>query len=141
MEGKREKANMLLHTGGNTAENSPEVASPTGSLISLVSISSNSKSHDGVFLRPGAVTRSETYKHKMLNVDVDSDFSPEGYSILASSPSPLLSDYSSSTRSGGLSHKLVKRPSIDSGIHMTGVYERSKSVKHNTSRETPKLSK
>ncbi|XP_044272246.1 calmodulin-binding transcription activator 2 isoform X6 [Tribolium madens] len=106
LELRRDKANMMLHNSFSTE--SPTVISPASSVASL----NSSKSHDGVFLRPGAVTRSESQKYKMLNIDLDSD------NIIGSKPSPLLSDSSASTR-GSNGQKLIKRPSIDSGIHMS----------------------
>lgn len=61
LELRRDKANMLLHSNHSSTEannnNSPTIISPASSLASLNSIASTSKSHDGVFLRPGAVTR------------------------------------------------------------------------------------
>lgn len=59
LELRRDKANMLLHSNQSSTEatTSPTVISPASSLASLNSIASTSKSHDGVFLRPGAVTR------------------------------------------------------------------------------------
>lgn len=55
LELKRDKANMLLNSGHLSIENtcSSTAVSPASSVTSLVS----NKSHDGVFLRPGAVTR------------------------------------------------------------------------------------
>ncbi|XP_060529808.1 calmodulin-binding transcription activator 1 isoform X4 [Cylas formicarius] len=138
LEIRREKANMLLHSNQSSVENtSPTVISPASSTASLASISSTSKSHDGVFLRPGAVTRSEYQKSKMLNIDIDAD------KFLMSSPSPLLSDFPSSVR-GSNGQKLIKRPSIDSGIHMScgsaSENIRPKSSKMSGTRETLKLS-
>lgn len=59
LEIKRNKANMMLHFNNSStdATSSPTVISPASSIASLNSIASTSKSHDGVFLRPGAVTR------------------------------------------------------------------------------------
>lgn len=59
LELRRDKANMLLHSNNSStdATNSPTVISPASSIASLTSVASTSKSHDGVFLRPGAVTR------------------------------------------------------------------------------------
>lgn len=60
LEIRRNKANMLLHFNNSSTEvasSSPTVISPASSVASLNSIASTSKSHDGVFLRPGAVTR------------------------------------------------------------------------------------
>lgn len=60
LEIRRDKANMMLHFNNNSstdAASSPTVISPASSVASLNSIASTSKSHDGVFLRPGAVTR------------------------------------------------------------------------------------
>jgi hypothetical protein len=45
---------MLL--GSSTSPDVPTV-SPAGSVVSLASVASTSHSHDGVFLRPGVVTR------------------------------------------------------------------------------------
>ncbi|XP_074029388.1 calmodulin-binding transcription activator isoform X5 [Leptinotarsa decemlineata] len=143
LELRRDKANMLLQSSQSStdAAPSPTVISPASSVASLNSIASTSKSHDGVFLRPGAVTRSEASKYKILNVDLDSDYNNK---FIMSSPSPLLSDFSSSTR-GSNGQKLIKRPSIDSGIHMScgpaAESYRPKSSKVYNVRETPKLSK
>lgn len=59
LEFRRDKANMLLQSNQSSTEaaNSPAGISPASSITSLASIASTSKSHDGVFLRPGAVTR------------------------------------------------------------------------------------
>lgn len=129
LELRRDKANMMLLSSSSsnsnntttiftTNESSPTVISPASSIASLTSIASTSKSHDGVFLRPGAVTRSESHKYRMLNLDLDSEYNIINSSrMLSAMPSPLLSDSSSSTR-GSNGQKLIKRPSIDSGIHM-----------------------
>ncbi|XP_063932843.1 calmodulin-binding transcription activator 2 isoform X6 [Zophobas morio] len=127
LELRRDKANMMLHSSNSFCTESPTVISPASSVASLASIASTSKSHDGVFLRPGAVTRSESQKYKMLNIDLDSDSNIIGSNkMLGSMPSPLLSDSSASTR-GSNGQKLIKRPSIDSGIHMSCGSESSKS--------------
>ncbi|KAG5895919.1 hypothetical protein JTB14_031823 [Gonioctena quinquepunctata] len=142
LELRRDKANMLLQSNQSStdAAPSPTAISPASSVASLASIASTSKSHDGVFLRPGAVTRSEANKYKILNVDLDLDSNK----FIMSSPSPLLSDFSSSTR-GSNGQKLIKRPSIDSGIHMScgpaAESYRPKSSKVHNVRELPKLSK
>lgn len=58
LETRRDQANMLLHSiSFNENVNSPTAISPASSLASLASVASTSKSHDGVFLRPGVVTR------------------------------------------------------------------------------------
>lgn len=60
LEARRDKANMLLHSVNcfnESASLSPSVISPASSVASLTSIASTSRSHDGVFLRPGVVTR------------------------------------------------------------------------------------
>lgn len=59
LEIRRDKANMMLHFNNSStdATTSPTIISPASSIASLNSIASTSKSHDGVFLRPGAVTR------------------------------------------------------------------------------------
>lgn len=58
LEIRRDKANMMLHSNNSSTEvSSPTIISPASSITSLNSIASTSKSHDGVFLRPGAVTR------------------------------------------------------------------------------------
>lgn len=88
-----------------------------------------------------SVFRSETSKYKILNLDIESDSSSDCNKILGSSPSPMLSDYSSSTRSNGGFQKLIKRPSIDSGINLTGIFERPKTSRMAASREMSKLSK
>ncbi|XP_050304910.1 calmodulin-binding transcription activator 1 isoform X3 [Anthonomus grandis grandis] len=116
LEVRRDKANMMLHSGQSSVDNvSPTVISPASSIGSLASIASTSKSHDGVFLRPGAITRNDCTKSKFLSIDLDCE---NNNKYLTSSPSPLLSDLSSSTR-GSNGQKLIKRPSIDSGIHMS----------------------
>ncbi|XP_045473407.1 calmodulin-binding transcription activator 2 isoform X4 [Harmonia axyridis] len=140
LESRREKMGMSVHKMGTSFDNSSAI-SPAESLTSLVSIASTSRSHDGVFLRPGAVTRSETNKYKMLNLDIESDSSLDCNKIMGSSPSPMLSDYSSSTRSNGSFQKLVKRPSIDSGINLTGIFEKPRQSKHAIAREMSRLSK
>ncbi|XP_066146181.1 calmodulin-binding transcription activator 2 isoform X2 [Euwallacea fornicatus] len=144
LELRRDKANMLLHSSHSSVDNvSPTLMSPASSIGSLASISSTSKSHDGVFLRPGTITRNE-YSKKFLSIDLDHE---NNNKFLTSSPSPLLSDLSSSTR-GSNGQKLIKRPSIDSGIHMNcassfaavDASNRPKSSKIG-SRESSKLSK
>lgn len=66
LELRRDKANMLLHSSQSSVENvSPTVISPASSIGSLASISSTSKSHDGVFLRPGAITRLVNRSNKI----------------------------------------------------------------------------
>ncbi|XP_072388644.1 calmodulin-binding transcription activator 2 isoform X3 [Diabrotica undecimpunctata] len=142
LELRRDKANMMLHSNLSSIDTlSPTLISPASSIGSLISIASTSKSHDGVFLRPGAVTRSEVNRYKILNVDLDSDTNNK---LITSAPSPMLSDFSSSTR-GSNGQKLIKRPSIDSGINMscgpTADSYRPKSSKVFNSRDTPKLSK
>lgn len=59
LESRRDKANMLLQSNNASSDNatSPSFISPASSVTSLTSLSSVHKSHDGVFLRPGAVTR------------------------------------------------------------------------------------
>ncbi|KAF5289535.1 hypothetical protein FQR65_LT11810 [Abscondita terminalis] len=124
LEARRDKANMLLHSvnGYNDVAISPSAVSPASSVASLTSIASTSKSHDGVFLRPGVVTRTESQKYRVLNLDMDS-MSPNEQSLHSSNktlnflPSPLLSE--ANVRNPG--HRLIKRPSIDSGINMTAV--------------------
>ncbi|VEN53158.1 unnamed protein product [Callosobruchus maculatus] len=111
--------------------------SPAGSVASL----NSTKSHDGVFLRPGAVTRSEASKYKLLNLDLMD--SMDSGKLLSSTPSPLLSDFSASTRGAG-GQKLVKRPSIDSGIHMSCATEFVSTIRPKSSKVfgvTPRLSK
>uniref|UniRef100_A0A6P7FAA1 Calmodulin-binding transcription activator 2 isoform X7 n=1 Tax=Diabrotica virgifera virgifera TaxID=50390 RepID=A0A6P7FAA1_DIAVI len=142
LELRRDKANMMLHSNLSSIDTlSPTLISPASSIGSLISIASTSKSHDGVFLRPGAVTRSEVNRYKILNVDLDSDTNNK---LITSAPSPMLSDFSSSTR-GSNGQKLIKRPSIDSGINMScgpaADSYRPKSSKVFNSRDTPKLSK
>lgn len=62
LELRRDKANMMLHSGQSSVDNvSPTVMSPASSVGSLASISSNGKSHDGVFLRPGAIIRWDSF--------------------------------------------------------------------------------
>ncbi|CAH0555336.1 unnamed protein product [Brassicogethes aeneus] len=140
LEIRRDKANMLLHSNNSSSDaaSSPTVISPASSIASLASIASTSKSHDGVFLRPGAVTRSEYNKYKILNLDLDSDSSLG--KMLTSTPSPLLSDSSASTR-GHNGQKLIKRPSIDSGIHMScGPATETTRPKSSKMREATRLS-
>ena len=59
LEMRRDKANMMLQSNlnENNLSNSSTAISPASSIASLTSIASTSKSHDGVFLRPGVVTR------------------------------------------------------------------------------------
>lgn len=134
LELRRDKANMMLHSH---SFESPTVISPASSVASLTS----SKSHDGVFLRPGAVTRSESQKYKMLNIDLDSDSNIIGSNkMLGSMPSPLLSDSSASTR-GSNGQKLIKRPSIDSGIHMSCGNSESSKSKNSRIFSSPRQSK
>lgn len=45
---------MLL---GSSASPDVSTLSPAGSVVSLASVASTARSHDGVFLRPGVVTR------------------------------------------------------------------------------------
>ncbi|KAJ8981100.1 hypothetical protein NQ317_005418 [Molorchus minor] len=143
LELRRDKANMLLQFNQSSTEAAtpPSAISPASSIASLASVASTSKSHDGVFLRPGAVTRSEANKYKILNLDLDSDCISK---MLTSTPSPLLSDFSSSTR-GSNGQKLIKRPSIDSGIHMSCgpmiESSRPKSSKVYNIRDIPKANK
>lgn len=95
---------MSLLTGSDNVMLSPAAISPASSIIS---VASTSKSHDGVFLRPGAVTRSESQKYKTLSLDLHS---------------PLLGERNGQSPRGDhpeKGHKLVKRPSVDSGINMT----------------------
>lgn len=64
LEGRRERANLALLTSSNSTESialSPLPISPASSMASLSSIASTSKSHDGVFLRPGAVSRFDKF--------------------------------------------------------------------------------
>lgn len=71
LESRRDKANMLLHCNGPYNENvtvSPSMISPASSVASLNSIASTSRSHDGVFLRPGVVTRSLTFQAPGISV-------------------------------------------------------------------------
>ncbi|XP_057668641.1 calmodulin-binding transcription activator 2-like isoform X3 [Diorhabda carinulata] len=142
LELRRDKANLMLQSNQSSTDvMSPTVISPASSIGSLISIASTNKSHDGVFLRPGAVTRSEMNKFKILNVDLDSDVNSK---LITSAPSPMLSDFSSSSR-GCNGQKLIKRPSIDSGINMScgpaSENYRPKSTKMWNPRDTPKLSK
>uniref|UniRef100_A0A1Y1N492 CG-1 domain-containing protein n=1 Tax=Photinus pyralis TaxID=7054 RepID=A0A1Y1N492_PHOPY len=124
LEARRDKANMLLHSvnGYNDNGNSPTAISPASSVASLTSIASTSRSHDGVFLRPGVVTRSESQKYKILNLDVDSLTTSETHNSSSKSnflPSTLLSEANVQSRNFG--SRLIKRPSIDSGINMNTV--------------------
>lgn len=59
LELRRDKANMMLQSNNSSAETacSPTVISPASSVTSLNSVASTSKSHDGVFLRPGFIIR------------------------------------------------------------------------------------
>ncbi|KAF5291164.1 hypothetical protein FQA39_LY14406 [Lamprigera yunnana] len=125
LETRRDKANMLLHSvNGFSDATSPSVISPASSVASIASVASTSKSHDGVFLRPGVVTRSESQKYKVLNLDMDS-MTPSEQNLNSSNkslhflPSPLLSEVNVQSRH--LGHRLIKRPSIDSGINMSAV--------------------
>ncbi|CAG9862937.1 unnamed protein product [Phyllotreta striolata] len=129
LELRRDKANMMLQSNQSSSETalSPTIISPASSIGSLVSIASTSK--------------NDVNKYKILNVDLDSDMSNK---LITSAPSPLLSDFSSSTR-GSNGQKLVKRPSIDSGINMSfgpaSESYRPKSSKVWNNRDIPKLSK
>ncbi|XP_018318832.1 calmodulin-binding transcription activator 1 isoform X2 [Agrilus planipennis] len=59
LEARREKANLILHSSIASADNpSPPTISPASSITSIASAVSNSKSHDGVFLKPGIMTSS-----------------------------------------------------------------------------------
>ncbi|KAL1497599.1 hypothetical protein ABEB36_008531 [Hypothenemus hampei] len=142
LELRRDKANMLLHSGHSSVDNvSPTVISPASSIGSLASIASTSKSHDGVFLRPGAITRSDFGK-RFFSIDLDQENNNKY--LTTGSPSPLLSDLSSSTR-GSCGQKLIKRPSIDSGIHMNcstnTILDNNSKSKSSKSRDSIKLSK
>ncbi|KRT86404.1 Ankyrin repeat-containing protein, partial [Oryctes borbonicus] len=146
LEQRRDKANMLLQSNNLSIENtsSPTVISPASSITSLTSIASNSKSHDGVFLRPGAVTRSESQKYKILNLDLE-NLSSEGNTsgpnkFLSSSPTSLLADDNQRNNAG----RLTKRSSVDSGIYMAyGQVSDPSSMQKNkkTSKDTAKLSR
>lgn len=72
LETRRDKANMLLQGNNIVNDNvgsSPTAISPASSVTSLASVASSSKSHDGVFLRPGAVTRCVFNLKFQLNRD------------------------------------------------------------------------
>ncbi|XP_068082138.1 calmodulin-binding transcription activator 2 [Anabrus simplex] len=162
LEASREKANMMI--GSESAVITP-VPSPASSVMSLTSVASTSQSHDGVFLHPGAVTRSESQKYKVLSVELhvnipsseNSASSPMATSSHSSSPSPVRSVSGAIDSSNTLSNsvtvpqshqRLVKRPSVDSGIHLASVQSsdslptlRSRSSKMQSGRETPKLSR
>ncbi|XP_069677784.1 calmodulin-binding transcription activator 2 isoform X3 [Periplaneta americana] len=165
--------NMMLLTSSA----SPDVStlSPAGSVVSLASVASTSRSHDGVFLRPGAVTsRSESQKYKVLSLELHVNIPQSGEagstvvsetgSNHSSSSSPIgsvqgIADSSniashlqnSSTTSisqPSQHHRLTKRPSVDSGIHLGSVQSsdslpslRPRGSKLVGGRETPKLSR
>ncbi|XP_065353438.1 calmodulin-binding transcription activator 2 isoform X6 [Cloeon dipterum] len=102
---------------------------------------------DGIFLRPGVVTRSEAQKYKALSVELNdttcnSDASPSSRQL-----SPAASVVSlvgtDSTSSKGF-HRLSKRPSVDSGIHLGSAASDSRYRKgsaSNLGKDTPKLSR
>lgn len=171
LESRRDKANMLLQSNNNNhnsannnniSDGSPLAISPASSVTSLASITSTSKSHDGVFLRPGVVTRYFCFKYnlamiyyqffshrsesqkfsRMLNLDFDS-LSPDSNIIgsnkmLSSIPSPSYTEGHSNR-----GQRLIKRPSIDSGIHTSTDSLSSLRSKNKLSfgREIPKLSR
>lgn len=98
--------------------------------------------------------RSETHKYRTLNLDdiCSLNFDSTTFSsnkMLYSSPSPLLCDSPTSQyRGGNLYQKLIKRPSVDSGIHISSGQSsdslsslRSKNTKLTYGREIPKLSR
>lgn len=76
LEARRDKASMLLHSINSYNDNinsSPTAISPASSITSLTSVASTSRSHDGVFLRPGVVTRYSSKKEfccQMLKIDL-----------------------------------------------------------------------
>nr|CAD7201845.1 unnamed protein product [Timema douglasi] len=122
--------------------------SPAESVVSLASEASTAKSHDGVFLRPGAVTRSETHKYKVLGMELDVSLLDQ-----STSWSPLFTqELSPSSQQSNVNlqvnQRLSKRPSVDSGIHLEAVQSsdslpslRSRSNRLIGGRETPKLSR
>nr|CAD7452636.1 unnamed protein product [Timema tahoe] len=122
--------------------------SPAESVVSLASVASTAKSHDGVFLRPGAVTRSETHKYKVLGMELDVSLLDQ-----STSWSPLFTqELSPSSQQSNVNlqvnQRLSKRPSVDSGIHLEAVQSsdslpslRSRSNRLIGGRETPKLSR
>ncbi|KAK7871664.1 hypothetical protein R5R35_009033 [Gryllus longicercus] len=171
LESSWEKANAMLTSP--VSEGMSEVAtaitpalSPAGSVVSLASVTSTSQSHDGVFLRPGAVTRSESQKYKALSMELNLNLTSDNVGATSgnsnrgshsSSPSPVRSASGVVESSNMLSNPisslqahqpLTKRPSVDSGIHLGSVQSsdslpslRSRSNKLPSGRETPKLSR
>lgn len=97
----------MMLSGSESVMLSPAPVSPASS---VVSIASTSRSHDGVFLRPGAVTRSESHKYKTLSLDLQIP----GSDAKNGGSSPGRNDGNK-----GINNKLIKRPSVDSGINMT----------------------
>ncbi|GFG34010.1 hypothetical protein Cfor_07539, partial [Coptotermes formosanus] len=155
---------MLL--GSSTSPNASTL-SPAGSVVSLASVASTARSHDGVFLRPDAVMRSETQKYKLVSLELHVNIpqSGEGGSAAGSSNSSSSSPVGSSQgvldssgvtaqlqNNGSTSvhqpQRLTKRPSVDSGIHLGSVQSsdslpslRPRGNRLSGGRETPKLSR
>ncbi|XP_077299054.1 calmodulin-binding transcription activator 2-like isoform X2 [Arctopsyche grandis] len=144
--------NNLLIKIENGGSNFSASVSPATSISSLSSIASSSRLHDGVFLRPGAVTRSETQKFKTLQVNIPYSTSEGNKQLndkdicipmdVGGSPSPNRSLRNDTSPS----QKLVKRSSVDSGINMTSVQSSDSlpSLRHrnrNNGKENPKLSR
>ncbi|XP_023715789.1 calmodulin-binding transcription activator 2 isoform X4 [Cryptotermes secundus] len=127
---------------------SPDMStlSPAGSVVSLASVASAAHSHDGVFLRPGAVTRNESQKYKVVSLELHVNIPQSGEASNAGSNHSSLSSpvssiqgvmdsnnvtvrlqNSSSTSVPQLQQhqpqhqRLTKRPSVDSGIHLGSV--------------------
>ncbi|CAB3378064.1 Hypothetical predicted protein [Cloeon dipterum] len=102
---------------------------------------------DGIFLRPGVVTRSEAQKYKALSVELNDTTSNSDASPSSRQLSPAASVVSlvgtDSTSSKGF-HRLSKRPSVDSGIHLGSAASDSRYRKgsaSNLGKDTPKLSR
>jgi len=154
---------MLL---GSSTSPDASTLSPAGSVVSLASVASTARSHDGVFLRPGAVTRSEAQKYKVVSLELHVNIPQSGEGGVAgsnnsSSSSPVGSSQgvlepngvtaqlqNSGSTSVHQPQRLTKRPSVDSGIHLGSVQSsdslpslRSRGSKLSGGRETPKLSR
>ncbi|XP_059490019.1 calmodulin-binding transcription activator 1 isoform X4 [Neocloeon triangulifer] len=99
-----------------------------------------SRGSDGIFLRPGVVTRSEAQKYKALSLE-SNDTSPSNQDSSSRSSSS-----SSLSPAGSIAslHRLSKRPSVDSGIHLSSSSfdpRNRKGSASNLGKDTPKLSR
>ncbi|KAK6618303.1 hypothetical protein RUM44_002755 [Polyplax serrata] len=136
LEESREEANMTLlsNTTNNLDRLSELDITPSGSPTSSMTSLNSSKSHDGIFLRPDPIAKTDSkYKYdKNLN-------SSRGRSKTASPTIGILETYDTL--------RLVKRPSVDSGINLGSSQYDNQSFSHSSLRfktfgigETPKLS-